>query len=86
VVRHRDTSAVPLVISTMRLVRPVPQAEAAALPTDFAVLEEGGELLQALVFDRRASAAFALGRRMDNGPRGCRLRSQERRHVSADHQ
>src|SRR3974377_1329575 len=41
----------------------VPQTDAAALPADVAVLEDGGELFQALAFDRRPATAFMLLRR-----------------------
>src|SRR5271166_2711288 len=31
----------------------IPKADAAALPAEFGILEDGGELFQALAFDRR---------------------------------
>jgi len=34
-----------------------------ALPGDFGIVEDGGELFQALAFDRRPAAAFTLLRR-----------------------
>src|SRR6516225_1354689 len=41
----------------------VPETDAAALPADFAILEDSGELFQSLTFDRRPAAAFVLLRR-----------------------
>jgi hypothetical protein len=41
----------------------VPETDAVALPGDFGIVEDGGELFQALAFDRRPAAAFALLRR-----------------------
>src|SRR6202008_2414615 len=38
----------------------VPQADAATLPRDFAILDEGGKLLVGLALDRSPAAAFAL--------------------------
>src|SRR5258705_13170306 len=38
----------------------VPEADAVALPGDFGIVEDGGELFQALAFDRRPAAAFTL--------------------------
>jgi len=39
---------------------PVPQTDAAALPADLVILENGGELPQSLPLDRRSAAAFVL--------------------------
>src|SRR6516162_2250544 len=38
----------------------VPQADTMALPGEFGIGEDGGELFQALAFDRRPTAAFAF--------------------------
>src|SRR6202043_3124490 len=39
----------------------VPETDAVALPGDFWIVEDGGELFEALAFDRRPAGAFALG-------------------------
>src|ERR1700681_2875173 len=41
----------------------VPETDPVALPGNFGIVEEGGELFQAFAFDRRSAAAFALLRR-----------------------
>src|ERR1700681_2745460 len=41
----------------------VPETDAVALPGDFGIVEDGGELFQALAFDRRAATAVSLFRR-----------------------
>src|ERR1700687_2184846 len=41
----------------------VPETDAVALPGDFAILNEGGQLFVGLAFDRRSAAAFGLLRR-----------------------
>ena len=38
----------------------VPETDAVALPGDFAILNEGGQLFVGLAFDRRSAAAFGL--------------------------
>src|SRR5258708_40290594 len=38
----------------------VPEADAVALPGDFGIVEDGGELFQALAFDRRPAPAVTL--------------------------
>src|SRR5262249_44359170 len=42
---------------------PIPQTDAAALPADLWILENGGELPQLLALDRWSAAAIALWRR-----------------------
>src|ERR1700687_2590927 len=45
----------------------VPEADAVALPSEVAILEEGSELFQTLALDRGAATAFALVRRGGGG-------------------
>src|SRR5262245_33421451 len=66
--RHwRNTGAIPEGCSAGDLNQPigsaVPEANAAALPGGFRILENGGELAQSLALDRGTAAAFALCRR-----------------------
>ena len=54
-------------VSTGNLNHPVgstvPETDATALPADFGIFENSGELLQGLAFDGGPAAAFALWRR-----------------------
>src|SRR5580704_6026740 len=52
--------AVPVTISTRRLVRPYHRLTRVALPGDFAILDHSGQLFQTLALDRPAAPAFAL--------------------------